>query len=275
MFLGRAHMKLGVKDLYHRAMKVYNDYRICIPSSSSAALSFYLLILIIPATTLLAIVASYFNVDLEYLERILEQYLRPDYAKMIVDVLNNTRVTTTSIMIIVFSLYAVSRGVAHIYETSKRMFDPDLKLENPISYYGYVFKITFILLLTMMGFVIVVASGPIYKFFKLLYSIKVLQYIIIYGIITLFFYALYLIVPRQRVTKKRYAFAGSQVAAIGIVILYFIFSIYFKYANYQSVYGPLASVVIILFVFNWASEIFYIGMYIMYICNKKGKKNEK
>lgn len=95
--------------------KVYNQYRKYVPAYASAALSFYLLILIIPATSIIAWLSNLFHIDLQMLESILSQYLQPEYSKIILSVLNRSSVSISSIVILGFSLYAVSRGVGNIY----------------------------------------------------------------------------------------------------------------------------------------------------------------
>ena len=54
-----------MKDIYNKAMAIYDDYRYYVPSFSSAALSFYLIILLIPATTIIAVVTSSLNVSVD------------------------------------------------------------------------------------------------------------------------------------------------------------------------------------------------------------------
>ena len=86
--------------------------------------------------------------------------------------------------------------------------------------------------------------------------------------------AIYLIVPRIRIHVSD-AFQGALVASALMLVLYYGLNIYFRYANFQSVYGPLALVVMILFVFDWAAEIFYIGMYITNILHVRRVEDEK
>lgn len=85
---------------------------------------------------------------------------------------------------------------------------------------------------------------------------------------------IYLIVPRIRVCFSD-AFQGSLVAGALLLVLYYGLNIYFQFADFQTVYGPLALIIMILFVFDWAAEIFYIGMYITHILYRGRKENEK
>ncbi len=264
-----------VKSITSFIYKVYNQYRKYVPGYASAALSFYLLILIVPATSILAMFSNLFHIDLNLLEKLLETYVQPEYSKMIVNVLNGHSASISSIVILGFSLYAVSRGVGNIYIISKDLFKtPHGKEETLLDYFKYVFKVTVLLLLSMMTVVFLLVSGPISRIFNRLYGIAILQYIIMYWLLVLFFLGVYMIVPKAHITFQE-AYPGAIVGSSGIVIFYIFFKIYMHFANYENVYGPLASLVLLLFVFNWSSEVFYIGMYVTHIQYIRRLKHEK
>jgi YihY family inner membrane protein len=257
------------------AYKVYNQYRKYVPAYASAALSFYLLILIIPATSILAWLSNLFHIDLNLLETILGEYLQPEYSKIIVGVLNRSSVSISSIVILGFSIYAVSRGVGNIYLISKKMFKvPGEEEEGLVGYYGYVFKVTILLLFTMTVVIFLLVSGPFSKIFHFFTGIAILQYVIMFWLLVLFFICIYMIVPRATIDVHD-AYAGAIVASSGILIFYIFFKIYMHFANYRNVYGPLASLVLLLFVFNWSSEVFYIGMYVTHNLYLRRAKHEK
>lgn len=86
--------------------------------------------------------------------------------------------------------------------------------------------------------------------------------------------SIYLIVPRIRIHYSD-AFQGALVASALMLVLYYGLNIYFRFADFESVYGPLAFIVMILFVFDWAAEIFYIGMYITNILHLRRIEDEK
>ena len=69
-----------VKSITSFIYKVYNQYRKYVPGYASAALSFYLLILIVPATSILAMFSNLFHIDLNLLENLLETYVQPEYS---------------------------------------------------------------------------------------------------------------------------------------------------------------------------------------------------
>ena len=47
------------------------------------------------------------------------------------------------------------------------------------------------------------------------------------------------------------------------------------YASFETIYGPLASIIAVLFVFDWGAEIFYIGMYMTHIFYLRRNENER
>jgi len=73
-----------MREFYERCTIIYDDYRTAIPSYAAAALSFYLLLLLIPAFTLIAIGTSLFNIDMTILQNIIEQFVVKEYAQMLI-----------------------------------------------------------------------------------------------------------------------------------------------------------------------------------------------
>ena len=125
-------------------------------------------------------------------------------------------------------------------------------------------QVTMLLLGTLLISIVLLATGPISKAFHFLYGIAFMRFVLLFLIMVLFFMAIYMIVPRERITYHE-ALQGAFITSGGIVILYIALNYYFKYADFTSLYGPLTSICVILFVFDWASEIFYVGMYLTHI----------
>lgn len=253
-----------MKDIYNKAMAIYDDYRYYVPSFSSAALSFYLIILLIPSMTIIAVVTSSLHISVDILEMGIKEFIQPAYAEMLIDTLKGSSLNTVSILVFIWSFYAVSRGVGNIYDISKKMFAIEERTESVIDWYIYVFKVTMLLLGTLLISIVLLATGPISKAFHFLYGIAFMRFVLLFLIMVLFFMAIYMIVPRERITYHE-ALQGAFITSGGIVILYIALNYYFKYADFTSLYGPLTSICVILFVFDWASEIFYVGMYLTHI----------
>lgn len=130
------------------------------------------------------------------------------------------------------------------------------------------------MLLLLIGVIAITAIGPLAYIFNFLYSYAGIRHILLYALICFCLTGIYMIVPRMKIHYSD-AFQGALVASVLLLILYYALSFYFQIADYQSVYGPLASIVIVLFVFNWTAEFFYVGMYITNILYFRRISDEK
>lgn len=262
-----------MKELYQCCLNIYDNYRKVVPSYAAAALSFYLLLILIPAFSLVAIAMSLFNLDMSLIENIISQVIMPEYANMLIDILESRTVDTVALITIIMSIYIVSRGVGNIYEVSKNMYNQKND-ENIVSYYFYTFRITIFLLVLFIGIIAVLAMKPLALVWNMLYSYFGIRHILLYFLMVFCLMSIYMIVPRIHIHHSD-AFQGALVASALMLVLYYALNIYFRFADFQSLYGPLAFIVVILFVFNWAAEIFYIGMYVTNIVYLRRRVNEK
>lgn len=247
--------------LINRLVMLYRDYRKNIPSIASSSLAFYMIFLLVPSITLLAIGVSFFQLDLTYLQKLLEVFLIQEYVDFIIKILYSNTVNSVALLSIVISLMTVSKGVGNIYRISKRMFYT--AEESIIDYYLYILKITVLLFAICISFLFVFAIKPLTFVFDFLYAILEIRHILLYFSIVYFLTFVYKVVPRSKI-KYEDAFKGALLASALMVVLFYGLQIYFHFVDFQSLYGPLASIIAILFVFNLSAEVFYIGMYVTY-----------
>lgn len=258
------------KIVYEKCIGIYDDYREVVPSYAPAALSFYLLLLLIPAFTLIAIGASLLKVDLSTVTLIIEEVVMPKYAAMIISVLESKSFNTVAVLTMIMSVYTVSRGIGNIYLISQNMYGL-CKKESFVGYYMYTFKMTLILLLLFIGLLAILALKPLAYLFNKLYSLFFIRHILFYFMLVLFLMTIYKLLPKVKIFWED-SFYGALIASALMLLLYYGINIYFQYANFTSLYGPLGAIVMILFVFYWGAEIFYIGMYISYILHARREK---
>ena len=262
-----------MKEFYKRCIHIYDQYRESVPSYASVAFAFYLLLILIPAASLVAVGTSFLNIDMSIIEEIIRQMIMPEYANYIIEILDTRTFDTVALVTIVVSLYTVSRGVRHIDLIARNMYQYQTD-ESIVSYYIYSFKITIILLLLFIGLIAVLAIGPLAYVFHFLYHFYGIRHIILFFLMVLCLMIIYKIVPRVHIHYED-AFEGALVSSTLMLILYYALNIYFEFAHFQSVYGPLAFIVAILFVLNWAAEVFYIGMYMTHMLHERRKENEE
>ncbi len=178
-----------MKDIYNKAMAIYDDYRYYVPSFSGAALSFYLIILLIPTMTIIAVVTSSLHISVDILEMAIKEFIQPAYAEMLIDTLKGSSLNTVSVLVFIWSFYAVSRGVGNIYDISKKMFAIEERSESVIAWYVYVFKVTILLLGILLISIVLLATGPISKAFHFFILLAfTLYFILLFLIMVLFFY---------------------------------------------------------------------------------------
>ncbi len=259
--------------LYNFGKEVYDHYRECVPNYASPALAFYLLLILIPVVSLIAIGASALNIDMSLVERMISEVLVKEYASVVIDVLETRTFNSVALVTIIISIYTVSRGVGNIYEISNQMYLPDHE-EGFFGYYVYVVKITIILLTIFLGVIAITALKPLASLFHIMYSLVGFRHILLYFLLTFAFMSIYLAVPRVKI-KYADAFQGALCASALMLVLYYGLGIYFQFANFTTVYGPLAFVIVILFVFNLAAEIFYMGMYMTFLLHTRRERYEK
>ncbi|MFR7592065.1 MAG: YihY/virulence factor BrkB family protein [Longibaculum sp.] len=262
-----------MKRFYEKCVKIYDDYRAVVPPYAAAALSFYLILILIPAFSLVAVGTSLLNIDMSLIEDIISHVIMPEYSQMLIDILESKSVNTVALVTMIVSVYTVSRGVGNIYEISKNMYQQHIE-ESIVGYYIYTFKITIFILLIFIGFIMVLAMGPLAYIFNTLYNLFGFRHIFLYFLLVFCLMSIYMIVPRIRIHHAD-AFQGALVASALMLVLYYGLNIYFRFADFESVYGPLAFIVVILFVFDWAAEIFYIGMYMTNILHLRRINDEK
>ena len=105
-----------MREFYERCTIIYDDYRTAIPPYAAAALSFYLLLLLIPAFTLIAIGTSLFNIDMTVLQNIIEQFVVKEYAQMLIEILESRSFNTVALVTILVSIYTVSTLNPALYQ---------------------------------------------------------------------------------------------------------------------------------------------------------------
>ena len=67
-----------------------------------------------------------------------------------------------------------------------------------------------------------------------------------------------MLVPSLKLRFKE-VYLGSLVTSVLFILIIFGFSIYLRFANYSTVYGPFASLAVLLMIFDFFSKAIYLG----------------
>lgn len=251
-----------MKKVFEKINNWVLDYRYKVHENAGICFAYYLIMSIFPICSVCAYIASLFNADLTLLTTILNKFLQPEYSTIIVDAILNRSTNTTSIVMIFVSVFVVSRGVNQLYGISKNMFPPNHERTTLLEEVFTIGK-------TISVFVLLVLIILVLTFFPfVIQSIKASPHPIVDDIILLciFFvilFLLYKIVPDAKVHSIDISI-GAMTASFLLLIVLKVLELYFNIADYGSVYGPLATVVVIMISFSIVAEVIYLGMYIMF-----------
>lgn len=260
-------MKKICLTLYHRIKNRILDYRYKVHKNAGICFAYYLIMSIIPICSLCAFFASLFNVDLTILEKTLEKFLSPAFSSVIINALANDQVSLSSIIVIAVSVFVVSRGINQLYGISKNLF-PAAHQRNIIIEQIIMLAKTVCVFILLVLIISILTFLPVINSFLDLSSFFLYDNLYLFLIFFIILFLLYKIIPDVHVhildiTK------GAAAASLLLLVLLTILECYFNIADYNSIYGPLASVVVIMISFTMIAEVIYIGMYVMFEAHMK------
>lgn len=248
--------------LYNRINNRILDYRYKVNKNAGICFAYYLIMSIIPICSLCAFLASIFNVDLTSLEELLKSYLTPEFSNIIILSLKSSHISLSSIIAIITSLFVVSRGINQLYGISKNLFPSTHQRNFIIEQIIMLFKTlaVFVLLLLIISLLTIV---PVINVFMNLSNIFIFDELYLFLIMFVILFLLYKIIPDVKVHVLDIV-KGAAFASLLMLILLSGLELYFSVADYTTVYGPLASFVVIMISFTLVAEVIYIGMYVMF-----------
>lgn len=241
---------------------LYIDYRYKVHENAGICFAYYLIMSIFPICSLLAYLAYVFDVELTLFTRILERFLTPEFSESVVHAITNTNVNATSIIVIGVSIFVVSRGINQLYGVSKNMFPPAHDRKS-------LLEQVFVILKTLLVFILLLLIIAFLTFFPIVLSLLEINKHVLFDESILFicffivFLLLYKIIPDVHVHFFDITL-GSLLASFLSLMLVHGLELYFSLADYSSVYGPLASIVVIMISCTMIAEVIYIGMYGMF-----------
>ena len=243
------------------------DYRYKVNKNAGLCFSYYLIMSIIPICSLIAFFASLLNVDLSVIEEVLQKYLTPEFASVVVGSLNSSHITLSSIVVLCMSLFVVSRGINQLYGISKNLFPSAHERNIIVEQILMIVKTVavFVLLLLIISLLTIL---PVVSYFVDLSGIFMLGDLYLFLVFFVILFLLYKIIPDVHVHVFDIV-KGAAVASLLMLILLTGLQFYFGIADYTSVYGPLASIVVVMISCSLIAEMIFIGMYVMFEAHMK------
>lgn len=228
---------------------------------ASSSLSYYLLLSLVPTVALITIILSFFNIDIEELAYSLGKVLNNEsLASSMIGFLINTDYLKMGIIGFIsflgISLWVISNGFFATIKLANQMFN--FKQRNFFRHRirAYVFSILFIAA-TSLGLVFFI---QIFEFLGDLPSFIIVRFFIFFIVA----FVLSIIIYKFSLIRK----VAFKDLAIGSFIFSFLFSLFIigfvfyleNLANYQNIYGSLATIAAILILYYLSSFMLYIGL---------------
>lgn len=254
-----------VMPIYNAIYYYYLDYTYKIPTTAGMCFAYYLIMAIVPIFTIIAFLASFLNLDLTFLRDTLTNVLTDEFADLVLTALQARTISLSSLVAIAISFYVVSKGINQVQKVAKNLFPPVHERNFLVDKVIAIFKtiVIFILIILIMA---MFSLMPVlnYAFEWNFFTQNIFMFLTFFGVLFLF----YKVIPDVHVHIKD-ILMGSLVAALLMIILIDILTLYFSHSNYSNVYGSLAMIVIILYTFNFSAHIIYFGLYVMFESHMK------
>ena len=237
-------------------------------------LAFSFVLSIVPTLTILSFIASFFNFDLGFIRDFITQSFSSEFA----DMLLGTNVIASAdwnffITLIIAYLFA-SNGAASVITSSNMIYGiknskfMKRRLKSLLMILIIILLFVFLLIFSVFGnkiiemlqimdisdniitnitLVISVLKGPVSRF-----------------IIFLFIKIIFTMAPDKKI-ESHLVNKGAIFTTVGFVLITYIYSLYTTYvANYEVLYGNLASIVVLMIWLYLLSYIFTIGLALNY-----------
>lgn len=167
----------------------------------------------------------------------------------------------------VAALWACSKGVLgiiyglnSIYKTTEKRGYIQLRIVSIIYTVGLIAALAVVLILMVFGNKIldfILVEFPVMNSFA--NAVRVIRWLVTFGILILFFLFLYTIIP-ERKTKFKNELPGAVVSAVGWIGFSALYSFYIdNFGNQSKVYGSLTAIILFLLWMYTCMIILFVG----------------
>ena len=240
----------------------------------AAQLAFYFLLSIVPMLIVLSQLLGFFSISLEVLGDLIDEYVRDEAVEILQGLVVDSPTGILSVSFIVVALWSASRvqfslirianyTITEGQSTGGGYFKDRLKAMKTILF--TLFTITFALIILVYGEPLLrLALSTINRSLDIEYEIDRLLLLFRWpSALTLYFIMVsynYYALPHKKVKFKE-ILPGSIFASVGMLLVTVVYSTYTTYiANFNIIYGSLATVVALMFWFFFLSWALVLGV---------------
>lgn len=260
-------MKKKIKGYFKKLFKILSKPEMSILPSNIA---FNLILAIIPLLTIIVLIASSFDISIDFVVELVKRIMPEQVSEVIIEVISGKGFDTNIGISNIIAFILASNGTYAIINASDALYkiENNDKIKKRIS--SLVILVIIILLLIFLAIVPIFGENII----NLMHHAKILEHyideiILIFNILkwplTLFIIyfnikLIYTIAPSKNIKSKE-----TTIGALFTTILWIIATIIFKFyltyfARYDILYGNLSTLIIMLVWCYFLSYIFVFGM---------------
>ena len=237
-------------------------------SAFAAQSAFFVVLSLIPFLMLFISLVQYTPVTesmiLDIINKIMPAYISPFLISIIHEMYSKSVgiVSATAVA----AIWSAAKGIQYLTNGLNRVYDIEetrnwLFLRMRAVFYTVILLLTIVISLTLMVFGnrlqgLLLTYLPLVA--QLTQEILKMRYLILMGIMIVFFAVLYKALPNRK-AAIRSQIPGSILSAVGWLLLSFGLSVYVDDFNGFSMYGSLTTIVLVML---WL----YFGMYIVLVC---------
>lgn len=273
--------KINGNDLKRIGISVFKSMSDPFFAGIAAELAFFFLLSIIPTVMLLGILSGFFSVSLNYIIEFVNIYTPKEFASLVKPYLEPSSVKNLSIVFFVFTLWLASRGFFVVIRISNYAYGIKVEGRFNIAERFKAMKITLLFLFMIIFGLLIVIYGRLIGEFITRHSLSILGsnivignilYLIRWPIAFAIFYWIMIYIysraPNMDLSYKKVR-PGALFSTAGILISSLVFSFYAaNFANYDILYGSLASVISLLLWFYLIGFVIVLGIHINIAYNK-------
>ncbi len=234
-------------------------------------LAFYFVLSVVPIITIIFFVATSFNLSLSVITNFIEVNFSKEVLDVIYPILDNTGFTIGNIVFLCIAFFLASNGFDSIIIASNAIFNLDnskyfrRRLKALVLTFLMVLLFTFILIVPLFGDTILSIlmnftkeDNTLINIFNILYP--VLNIPITFLVVFLFIKLVYTIAPDDVIPSK-YVNKGTIFTTFCWMIITVIYSYYIRnFAHFNTYYGGLSSIVILMLWFYLMAYVFVVGL---------------
>lgn len=253
----------------------------------AAELAYFFLLSLVPIAIILGELLGVFSISMGFVRNLLAQYVSPEIYKNLAPYLTYTSSGAISAAFIVFAVWAASKAQYSMMRISNYSFTG-----HPYGGRGYfrerfrAVKTVIITLFTLAFGLIILVYGEILidifttyvdEFLHVNFIFDSIWFIVRWPVAMALYFLMvsynYYVLPSERV-RFRKILPGSILASAGMLLATGVYSYYASvFANYDLLYGSLATIVALLFWFYILGYILVIGILVNAVWEetRKGK----